>query len=60
LPGGTQILLLRAGGGEFQIVQGAGVTLFGANGGRVAKQWSMACLYKRFTNVWVIAGDTKI
>jgi hypothetical protein len=60
IPVGSQILLLRGGGGEFQIAQGAGVTLFGANGGRIAKQWSMACLYKRFTNVWVIAGDTKI
>jgi hypothetical protein len=57
---GSQILLIRGSGGDFQITAAPGVTLFAPNGARLAKQWSMACLYKRFTNVWVLGGDTKI
>jgi hypothetical protein len=56
-PVGTQIPLTRYGAGSLTVVAGSGVTINTASTLVLRSQYSMASLYKRGTNEWVIAGD---
>jgi hypothetical protein len=60
IPVGSQILIFRFGSGELTIAPTAGVTLYSANGTRLGSRYSVASLIKRFNDIWVLAGDTKI
>ena len=54
---GTYINVSQYGAGQCTITPGSGVTLRNANGLKTAAQYSMATLYKRGTDEWLVGGD---
>lgn len=54
---GDMIHLLQTGAGQVTVVGGAGVTVNGNPGLKLAGQWAMATLLKRATNTWVLFGN---
>lgn len=55
---GSTISLLQYGAGRVTVEAGAGVTLRAPNGALTAQQYSMAYLFCRATDEWILGGDT--
>lgn len=54
---GTKIAVVAVGAGQVTVVAGSGVTIRTARTLVLSTQWSVAELYKRATNEWVLYGD---
>jgi hypothetical protein len=57
-PVGTVITLFQTNTGQVTVVAGAGVTINGNPGLKIAGQWGVATLIKRATNTWIFFGNT--
>jgi hypothetical protein len=57
-PIGTVVEVFQMGAGQVTVTAGAGVTLRVPNGAKTAKQYAVASLWKRDTDIWVVSGDT--
>jgi hypothetical protein len=59
-PVGDSINIVQYGTGTVTITAGVGVTLRSATGLRTRAQYSMATLYQRAANEWVVGGDLMV
>lgn len=58
---GTEIKIFNLGAGLPSLVADTGVTILSAgNKLKLASQYSVATLYKRDTNTWVLSGDLTV
>jgi hypothetical protein len=57
-PVGTMLEVVSVGTGQTTLVAGAGVTLLTAQGLALRAQYSVAQLYCRAQDIWVVNGDT--
>jgi hypothetical protein len=56
-PVGTTVTVIQAGAGQTTITPGAGVTIHGNPGLKMAGQWSTATLLKRAADDWILIGN---
>jgi len=60
-PIGTQIIVTQVGAGQTTVLAGAGVTIrCAATTVKLRAQYSVAAIYKRATDEWVLSGDLEM